>query len=196
MGPMQIGLQILKDMLGSPWLTNWRFTAFHNKVFLRIWNTFSCENKGVSGVLVLQPSLYLTLAEVGLCVNGGFFLFLWINATSALRLRSESADLALGCEWSCFLGIILCPLAILKQCQEVPFPSSRPLVQWAEKTGCPFPLIRGARVGISQRVRLWGSVRPPDPGGVGSGDAPRGRKAEKQISTVVWYFSYIISPFY
>lgn len=95
MGPMQIGLQILKDMLGSSWLTNWRFTAFHSKVFLRIWNTFSCENKGVSGVLVLQPSLYLTLAEVGLCVSGGFFLFLWINATSALRSRFESADLGI-----------------------------------------------------------------------------------------------------
>lgn len=36
--------------------------------------------KSVSGGLVLSPTLYLTLAEVGLPVNGGFLLFLWKNA--------------------------------------------------------------------------------------------------------------------
>lgn len=33
------------------------------------WNTFSCGNKAVSGGLVLPPTLYLTLTEVGLHIT-------------------------------------------------------------------------------------------------------------------------------
>lgn len=44
------------------------------------WNTFSCGNKAVSGGLVLPPTVCLTLAEMGLHINGGFLLFLWKNA--------------------------------------------------------------------------------------------------------------------
>lgn len=44
------------------------------------WNTFSCGNKAVSGGLVLPPTVYLTLAAMGLHINGGFSLFLWKNA--------------------------------------------------------------------------------------------------------------------
>lgn len=50
--------------------------VFHFQCFS--WH--SCGNKAVSGGLVLSPTLYLTLAEVGLHINGGFLLFLWKNA--------------------------------------------------------------------------------------------------------------------
>lgn len=94
-GPCVNWIANIKRHVGSPWLTNQKSTTiFHSKGFLRTWNTFFCGNQVVSGGLVLSPTLYLTLAEVGLRVNGGL-LFLWKNATLVLTWNSESGDLGI-----------------------------------------------------------------------------------------------------
>lgn len=163
--------------VGSPWLTNQKSTTvFHSKVFLRTWNTFSCGNQVVSGGLVLSPTLYLTLAEVGLRVNGGL-LFLWKNATLVLTWNSESGDLGIRLWMKLLpLGDNSFPFGHSDPRSESFPPHLLPLGQWAQQNGDPIPLVWGARVGIRQRGWLWDSMRLLGQGGAGSGDACWGRQ--------------------
>ena len=69
--PCKLDPKVLTDVWGNPTQTQaWRSTvACQSKTFLSTWNPFSCGNKVVSGGLVLPPTLPLTLAELGLCVD-------------------------------------------------------------------------------------------------------------------------------
>lgn len=113
------------------------------------WNTFSRGNKAVSGGLVLPPTIYLTLAEMGLHINGGFLLFPWKNAALVVTWNSESGDHGIR------LWMKLPPYGD----NSLPFYPFWPNVRrflspppgpWV--SGCSFPLIRGTTVCISQSI--------------------------------------------
>lgn len=113
--------------------------------FLGTWNTFSWGNEVGSGGLVFPPILSLTLAEVGLRVDG--------VSLETMQPPFRQGILTLEGRGSLgkdpFLGMTLSPLVI----QNIPL-CSRPLGQWVQQTGCPAPLAWGARIGIRGRWAL------------------------------------------